>query len=323
MQISGRRSFLAVVLGTLLSFVGCEQSKPAPSVAAPGAPSTEKVYVVFDGPWAFAADPQDASSVLAIAPRSKGHRELYVKASNQSTLLAGRYDLTFPAHTGPAAATADPDIAQARIDSKSLQQALDNKFARYVIRLPKPEEYVIASRSRSRLGATYPPEASSEKDYATAVALRYDVTTKTGFSLAGVSDSAPFDTLPLRVETPALHFVIEPMQDDDPKDKCDTHSREAFRDLASLLGLKLYVDFADNPAACHAKDPQRMSPAKAEIDGSRLGVLFAMLSGNLVDANASASAGDPLVGYFASAIYFFTHPSGDCHAPDLILTTGP
>ncbi|HYW39284.1 MAG TPA: hypothetical protein VE957_14315 [Terriglobales bacterium] len=319
-------ALVATVLATLF-LVACQQSQqqasPAPA-AVSQVPSTEKVFVVFEGPWAFAPDPKNAGSVVAIAPKTKGHRDLYVKASNQSTLASGAYDLSFPAHSGPAAATADPSIAQAKIDPQSLQRALDSTSRRYVIRLPKPEEYVVSARSRSRLGATYPPDASTEKDYATAVSLRYNVSTLKGFSLAGTLDSGAFNPLLLQVETPMIHFVIRPAQDDDPKDKCDTHSRESFHDLTMLLGLTLYVDFPDNPADCHSRDPQNAHPAKAEA-GSPLKRLVVLLAGNLVDVQgASAAGGAPSIAdELASAMYFFGMPAADCNSPHIILTPTP
>jgi hypothetical protein len=300
----GKHSLLASVFLAMISLVACEQSKPttpAPS-ATLQSPTTEKVFIVFEGPWAFAPDPKDAGSVIAIAPKTKGHRDLYVKASNQSTLATGAYDLSLPAHSGQAAATADPSIAQAKIDPASLQRALDNKSARYVIRLPKPEEYVVAARARSRLGATYPPDPSTEKDYATAVSLRYNMSNLSGFSLAGTPDSGAFNPLLLQVETPMIRFVIEPAQDDDPRDKCNTHSRESFHDLAMLLGLTLYVDFPDNPAECHNEDSQKAPPAKA---------------------HAGFGGAHSIADYLAVAIYFFGHPDTDCMAPNLILTPSP
>lgn len=298
----GKRLILSAILATIC-LVACEQSKtPTPAPAASPSPATEKIFVVFEGPWAFAPDPKDPNSVLAIAPKTKGHRDLYIKASNQSTLAPGVYDLSAPAHSGQAAATADPSIAQANIASQSLQHAIDSKSARYVIRIPKPEEYVVAARAKSRLGPTYPPDPSTEKSYATAVSLRYNVTSLTGFSLSGTPDSASFNTMLLQVETPMIRFVIEPAQQDDPSDNCNTHSRESFHDLAMLLGLTLYVDFPDNPATCHSKDPQNSHPAKAA---------------------ASFGIAHSIADNLAVAIYFFGHPDADCMAPVLLLTTTP
>jgi hypothetical protein len=334
----GKALVLASVFVVTMFFVACEQTKstsPSP-VAAPQAASTEKVLIEFEGPWAFAPDPKNAAMVVAIAPKTKGHRDLYVSASNQSTLPAGTYDLSLPDHSGPAAATADPDIAQAKIDAASLQAALDKKSARYVIRLPKPEAYIIAGRSRSRVSATYPPDASTEKEYATAVALRYNVSSMSGFSLAGTPDSGTFNPLLLHVEAPRVRFILDPAMDDDPKDKCDTHSRESFHDLAALLNVTLYIDFSENPPECHSKDPQMARPVKAQNDGMRpvestlpwgnpLTTHIEMISqsrrGNLVPDRASSASGS--ISFLATAIYFFGRPSADCKAPVIILTPTP
>jgi hypothetical protein len=299
---------------TTLCLVACQQSQPpnpAPAAAESKAATTEKVFVEFRGPWAFVPDPKDANSVLAIAPKAKTHRDLYVQASNGSTLTSGVYELSLPAHSGSAAATADPSIAQAKIDAQSLQRALDNKSARYVIRLPKPEEYVVAGRFRSRLGATYPPDPSTEKAYATAVSLRYNVSTLTGFSLAGAPDSATFNPLLLQVETPTIKFVIAPAQYDDPDDKCDTHSRESFHALTTLLGLALYVDFPDNPDACHKSDPQNAHPAKAEANWRSP---FAQIAA--IDIRSFEKR-------LLAAVYFFDHAGADCESPNLILSPTP
>ncbi len=305
---------LAAAALTTLCLVACEQSQPptpAPAAAESKAASTEKVFVEFRGPWAFVADPKDANSVLAIAPKAKSHRDLYVQSSNGSTLAPGVYELSLPAHSGPAVATADPSIAQAKIDAQSLQRALDNKSARYVIRLPKPEEYVIAGRFRSRLGATYPPDASTEKAYATAVSLRYNVGSLTGFSLAGAPDSGTFNPLLLQVETPTIRFVITPAQFDEAADKCDTHSRESFHALTTLLGLTLYVDFPENPDACHKNDPQNAHPAKAEANWRSPFAQIAAIDIRNFEQRLLA------------AVYFFDHAGSDCKSPDLILTTTP
>jgi len=328
---AGKLVALTVAALATLSLVACQQSQtptPAPAAAEMKAASTEKVFIEFRGPWAFAPDPKDANSVLAIAPKAKGHRDIYVQASNQSTLASGIYELSLPPHSGNAAATADPGIAQAKIDAQSLQRALDNKSARYVVRLPKPEEYAVAGRFRSRVGATYPPDASTEKAYATAVALRYNVSSLNGFSLAGAPDSGNFNPLLLQVETHTVRFVIAPSQEDDPHDKCSTHSRESFHHLTTLLGLTLYVDFPDDPADCHKSDPQNAHPAKAAGSGSpALEQLAPLWGGNLADVQtAGVGGGMDLKGIEQSLLavmYLFDHPGGDCVAPPLILTINP
>jgi hypothetical protein len=322
-RCSTSTTVLAVTVVALLFLIACQtsekQATPAPAAVAQ-APSTEKVFVVFEGPWAFAPDPKDAASVVAIAAKTKGHRDLVVKALNHTTLATGVYDLSFPAHTGTAAATADPSIAQADISSANLQRAFDKKSERYVIRLPKPEEYLVAAHVRSRLGATYPPDASTEKDYATAVSLRYNVSSLNGFSLGGTPDSGAFGPLLLQVEMPVIRFVILPAQFDDPMDKCDTHSRESFHDLDMLLGLTLYVDFPDNPADCHGKDPQNSRPTKAAVS-SPFERLVALLTGNIAEVEGTSTIGAPrgISDQLAVAMYLFFMPGLDCGGPNIIL----
>jgi hypothetical protein len=311
-HFSGKSFVVASVVLTMTILIACAQTKqpaPAQTATSPMA-TTEKVFIEFQGPWAFAPDPKDPAKIVAIAPKANGHRDLYVKASNQSTLVPGVYDLSLPDHTGSGAGTADPDIARAKIDVASLQHALDMKSARYVIRIAKPEQYLVAARSKSRVGGTYPPDASTEKDYANAVSLQYNASSLNGFSLAGTPEGGAFNPLLLRVETGTVRFVIEPAQDDDPNDKCDTHSRESFRDLTTLLGLTMYVDFPDNPADCHAKDPQGARPAKKAQNGAGSG-------------EALRSGGAGLTGSLATAVFFFGKPGGDCKSPNLLLYTGP
>lgn len=321
---NSRTVALVVAVLATLSFVACQSSQQqatnAPAVVAP-APSTEKVFIMFEGPWAFAPDPKDAASVVAIAPMVKGHRPLLVKASNQSTLTPGVYDLSFPAHSGTAAGTADPAIVQAKIDAKSLQSALDSKSGRYVIHLPKPEEYRVAARTASRVGNTYPPP-DAEDDHASAVSLRYNVSSLSGFSLSGTPDNTTFNTLLLRVETPAVRFVIVPAMDNDPHDKCDTHSRESFRSLTKLLGLTLYVDFPNYDDACHKTDPQNPHSARAAFSKSSLLehlAMFVVGSPRVFDRAGGARMPD----YLATVIYFFARPEIDCGNPDIILTPTP
>jgi len=299
------------------------------------------VFVVFEGPWAFVADPKDANSVLALAPKTKLHRDLYVAASNDSALAAGVYDLSVPAH-GPAFSGAlDPSFAQANIDAKSLQHALDDKSGRYVIRLPKPEAYVAARRIRSRVGTSYPPDASTEQAYATHVSFRYNVSSLNGFSLAGTPDTGTFNPLLFQLETPTIRFAIEPAQPDDPKDMCHTHSRTAFRDTTKYLGLKLYVDFPDNSPDCHKTDPQIPRSTKAEAgrlsQWDRLAAVFLEGPADSQGANVASSEilrtrpqflatsvdTGPMRRYLAAAMFFFHAPATDCEAPPLFLTVTP
>ncbi|MBI1740144.1 MAG: hypothetical protein HY233_00905 [Acidobacteriales bacterium] len=331
----GKPVAIASVFLASILLVACEQSKqaaPAASLAA----TTEKVFVVFEGPWAFATDPKDANAVLALAPKTKAHRDLNVAASNNLSLASGTYDLSVPAHSGLASGTLDPSFAQARINAKSLQHALDDKSGRYVIRLPKPEAYVAAARIRSRVGSTYPPDASTEQNYVTQVSLRYSVSSLSGFSLAGTPDNGTFNPLLLQVDTPTIRFVIEPAMADVPTDLCSTHSRESFRDLVKFLGLSLYVDFPGDTGDCHNKDPQNPRPAKAVGSMSPLERVAALLSGNLLEVQNASVIGLGYPSFLSgsggarnisrqviAAMYFFHAQGGSCRAPILFLTTTP
>lgn len=322
-----------------LFLVACQQSQPPqPTPMAESKVSGEKVYVVFEGPWAIVDDPKDPSSVLAMAPKTKLHRTLYVAASNDSLLAAGTYDLSVPAHGAPASGPLDPSFAQAKIDAKSVQHAIDDKTGRYVIRLPKPEAYVAAKRFRSRVSANYVPEATTEQNYATEVSFRYTVGSLNGFSLAGTPDTGTFNPLLLQLETPTIRFAIEPAELDDLTDMCHTHSRAAFRDTTKFLGLTLYVDFPGDSEGCHKTDPQVRS-TKAEVEvGPRSGRIAAMSftssisqSAILIDATVPSRAGilatidetGLAARYITAALYLFHSGGTVCKAPILFLTTTP
>jgi hypothetical protein len=299
------------------------------------------VFLQFEGPWAFAPDPKDANRILAIAPKTKSHRDLYIKASNEATLAAGIYDLSLPAQSGVAAGTADPAIVQTKIPAANLQRALDAKTARYVIRLPKPDAYMVAAREPIRIAPTYPPDPSTEKNYATFVSLRYNLASLAGFSMAGTPDSGTFNPLLIQVDTPFVRFVIEPAQMDDPLDHCMTSSRETFRDLTQFLGVSLYVDFPDYAANCHQKDPQNVRPAKGKAAASfqplyEREAAIAMESNSAPDIQMAGLGGSDLLPVprfltasaessassqrLMAAWYLFHHSAMDCHAPELILT---
>jgi hypothetical protein len=323
----------SAVLATLFQ-VACTQSQTQTAPATPqskaAVTATKDVYVIFEGPWVIAPDPKDANSVLLLAPKTKTHRDLYVTASNHSTLSAGIYDLSFSGHVGAGAGTYDPTFLRAKIDPQKVQHALDSKSVRYAIRLPKPEAYLPAHRYRSRAGSTYPPDASTDREYATAASLHYSVSSLGGFSLSGTSDTGTFSPLPLQVDTPLIRFAIDATEDDDV---CNTHSRQAFHDVMQLVGLTLYVDFADNPSDCHSKDPQVPRGGKAHASlASPTERMIALLAGNLADVQtADGAAGEVPSRYLRfvagsriargiaqrleAAIYFFGGASSGCRAP--------
>jgi hypothetical protein len=287
--------------------------------------------VVFEGPWAIAPDPKDANSVLLLAPKTKTHRDLYVAASNHAMLVSGTYDLSVPGRAGPGAGAYDPSFLRAKIDPQSVQRVLDDKSSnRYAIRLPKPEAYVPATLYRSRAGSTYPPDASTEMEYATGASLRYSVSSQSGFSLSGSPDTGIFNPLLLRVDTPTIRFAIEPTEADDV---CNAHSRQAFHDLVQLVELTLYVDFPDNPSNCHDKDPQVPRAGKVHATlASPMEAMPSFLTGNLADVQtAGVIPGEDPSRYLkflagsgiargvarrlGAAIYFFGAGAGGCRAP--------
>jgi hypothetical protein len=302
-------SFLIALASAVLAtffLIACQQSQQpaAPTATQSATAPTKDVYVVFEGPWAFAPDPKDANSVVALAPKTKSHRDLIVQTWG-TMLGSGTYELSLPVRSGPAAGTVDPNILQTKIDPQSVQHVLDSKSGRYAIRLPKPDAYVAATHYRSRAGSMYPPDTSTERDYVTSVSLRYSVATLTGFSLAGSPDNGAFNPLLLRVETPTVNFLIEPAHDPDPADKCHTHEREAFRDLTKLVNVTLFLDFPNDPSECHGRDPQNPRPVKAGIAPSFPSFLVRGFAGGLKQH------------LLAAAIYFFG-PLRDCTAPVIV-----
>jgi hypothetical protein len=314
----------------LLFLVACQQAQtPPPAAQSQAAVPTKEIHVVFEGPWVIVPDPKDANSVLLLAPKTAAHRNLYVAASNNSSLEAGTYDLTLLPRSGSAAGTFDESILRAKIDPVNVQHVLDDKSSkRYAIRLPKPNAYVPASRHRSRVSATYPPEPTAEKEYATGVSLRYTVGSMSGFSLAGTLDNGTFTPMPLQVETPTIRFVIEPAHDLDPSDKCLAHARQTFHEAATMLAVNLFVDFPESPATCHDTDPQKSRATKAgNVSPSAFERLLALLESDSPDANQASVAHG--VGSFAglmlrgpetlqrriSSLYLFGRPQGTCISP--------
>jgi hypothetical protein len=338
----GKPIAIASVFLVSIVLVACEQSQqanPAPSAAPKAAIASEKVFVVFEGPWAVVSDPKNANSILALAPKTKNHRDLNVAASTNANLAAGVYDLSVPGYNGaPAGGALDPSFAQAKIDPKNVQSALDNKSGRYAIRLPRPNSFVAAKRVRSRFGDAYPPAA--EQNYVTAVSLVYNVSSLNGFSVSGTPDAGTFNPLLLQVDTPTINFVIEPAMLDDPADRCSIHSREAFRDTVKLLGVSLYVDFPNDANSCHNTDPQKARAAKAAVNWTTVPErVIASVVGNLTDTQhasvvkgphvdslglfIASNFGEAIVRKLMVAMYFLHVTGGDCKAPIVFGTPGP
>jgi len=335
---------LSLALLTALLLTACNPTKQGASkeAAAPASPATtERVFVMFEGPWAFVPDPNDATKLLALAPKTKSHNDLFVAASNNSPLAAGVYDLSIPLAGAVGAATFDPNIVHAKTTIADVKRVLNTKLERYAIRLPKPEAFVSAMRFRSRVGPTYPPDASTEKDYVSAVSLRYSVSSLNGFSLAGTPDTGSFSPLLLQVDTPLVQFIIEPNPTQmDPTDKCGTHWRQAFHDLTKLVNVVLYVDYPDTPSSCHDNDPQKPKTAAQQVGPFNLrpSLLHTMATllgeghlpalgvdsetntdvWGLVEPRAWAGTGNP---YVMTAVYLFGRAPTTCRTPILVLST--
>lgn len=329
-HFTSTRVALASAVLAMLFLGACNESRPP--ATPPAAAATKDLYVVFEGPWAIAPDPKDSNSVLLVAPKTATHRELYVAASNHSDLHSGIYELSFPSAMTPGAGTYDPAFLRVKIDPVNAQHVLDNKDVRYAVRLPKPDAYLPFSRHRSRADSKYPPDPSTEADYATGASLRYSVSSLNGFSVSGSPDTGSFKPLLLKVDTPFIHFMIEPTQSDDV---CDTHSRQTYHDLVQLVGLTSFVDFPDDPDDCHQKDPQIVGAAKKHARlASPMDRIAAKLVRNLADVEAADTVGGGQIpsryirfvagNRFAKGIakhltaalyYFFDVTGGGCKAP--------
>jgi hypothetical protein len=330
---------IAIVAVATFSLTACQQSQSPTTTSAP--PETKQtsteIFVTFEGPWAIVADPKNAANVIAIAPKTKTHAPLAVVPANIH-LDAGVYDLAIPASGGGSNVAIDKGIFQAPVDPAAVQHALDDK-GRYAIRLPKPAAYVVETRSASRVGGTYPPGASTEQAYASAVALRYNVAGTAGFQLAGTPETgAAMKPLLLELNTRVVRFTIDPIQAPLMDEPCHNHAREAFHDLTRLIGLALYVDFPDSPAECRKKDPQAPRVEKAQ---SRLGLPTQQIDGapradasvtqvSMVRANIQQasvvgaefafvdSAFRKAIHGLGAAFYFFHSEGGACFAPIIL-----
>ena len=64
----------AAVFLAVLTMPACLQTNKETKEVTPAAqtatPTIHEVYVIFEGPWAFAPDPKDANSVIAMAPKT-------------------------------------------------------------------------------------------------------------------------------------------------------------------------------------------------------------------------------------------------------------
>src|SRR3984893_10003252 len=103
---------LLAVAGVFLALAAYHHAKTAAQ--------THKVFVTFEGPWAFARDPNDANSVFAFAPKTATHHDLVVQTGlapsqtrQPAPLRAGIYELGLPAVRSSApnrTPTIDPNL---------------------------------------------------------------------------------------------------------------------------------------------------------------------------------------------------------------------
>jgi hypothetical protein len=258
-----------VVMALLLSVLIHRRSMRSDSASAV---SGTLVRVTFEGPWAFAADPDDANSIYAIAPKTEMHSDLQLRvpATESAAALeyagpgviklapaldAGLYEVLLKANRVPRKdAEIDPTILQTSIGADGVQHALQQHLQRYAVRLPRPDAYVAGEGSRMRVGPVYPPGPATESNYAVSVSLHYTAKLD-GFTFIGKPDHG-VPLAPTAVKSAKLSFVIEPLPGQ-MADECEVHNRQAFRDLVRLVNLKLFVDFSTfGTSDCHAIDPQ-------------------------------------------------------------------
>jgi hypothetical protein len=106
-----------------------------------------------------------------------------------------------------------------------------------------------------------------------------------------------------------------------------------------FLGLTLFVDFPNDPADCHKKDPQMVRSTKAEAGQGPSLNRNAALSLEALDHSETANVAgrevtlgraeilstvveaDPVAHYLTDAMYLFHVSGGACMAPILFLTT--
>jgi hypothetical protein len=324
---------LAAILAIAI-MAGCNQTQPPQQTAAVAPPKpSEKLFVTFEGPWAFAPDPNDSNSVLAMTVLANYHHKLFVKAAYNKELEAGVYDLSLPPRTAPPTGTVDPDILRAKIDPNVVKRVLADKLHRYVIRLPKPETYLPAERYRSSAGPNPHPLANGvqAREWATGVSLLYSVGSLNTSQLAGTPDSGTFPTYSLQLDIPHISFILHPVKYDQ-SDKCYPHEKRAFRDLTGLLGITLYLDYTDSPSNCpdagtqkHLAKAQMVLPsllqrmgafAESTSDVREAGVVPGSWLGSLAHGPIRSVTARVL----AAAFYFFGAPTGDCKTPIIVST---
>lgn len=242
---------------------GCQLANPQTSSSV-GAPATP-FFVVLDGPWVLAADPSDATKLVAISPQVVSHAEPYVEdAGGAHRLPTGVYEISISnkKSASPAPTANSPVLYPVNaISANTISVILASKGTRYAIKLPLPDAYGSSQKRDSRIGVKWPVENTStykEDRYTTAISLRYDQADLTKLALAGTPDDLAnaFQPGAISVQTPATLRVVVEAHYEDTGDPCSMQSKQAFVAVNSLFNLGLYVDFPQYPKPCQDRDPQ-------------------------------------------------------------------
>jgi len=96
---------------------------------------------------------------------------------------------------------------------------------------------MIAGRSKSRVAPRIRPLLPRRRTTRSRLRCATTLPARTDFLLEAHQTTLvqPFVA---PSEQPNIRFAIEPAGADNPMDKCDTHSRESFHELTTLLNLK-------------------------------------------------------------------------------------
>jgi hypothetical protein len=254
----------------LVCMVSCRRSDTGGEVNGKTATTGQAVYVVLEGPWAIAPDPDSSNGgLLAIAPNLPDHGPFYVKANHGFIVLPGEY--TFSISNAPSPGADQYKPLQATVSAQTLKAVQKTVgFKRYAIHLPKPDVRGESTNEPSRVDPTGQlPVSTGEVGYTAEVSFQYSLANLQSIGFKGASDpmalgiggtplSLPLDQAVTTGMPNVIRIGSEPSADD--TDNCSTHSKEAFHTLVGLFGLKYTIDFPNYTQGCQACDPQAANP---------------------------------------------------------------
>jgi hypothetical protein len=246
-------------------------------------PAVQPVYVILQGPWAFAQDPDNPGQLVAIAPFSQHHTPLYIGDGSEGvTLTQATYKLNVPVANRSGARKAHPYAGSgSEMKKDDFRRLRDTRGEWYVFLFPQPDEINSAKIANSSVRTTWDGTGTTAT-YTSEMSLLYMVSSLDGFSAECVPN-ATFDCSNSMGDHPQPYQVIFgipaninigmlPVDEDDVQ--CHNHSRMAFRELVEALGLTLYVDFPSSTgvydSACRDCDPQSPNYNSVECDRSSL-----------------------------------------------------